>query len=664
MADAPTPQAVSTSHDAGAERRLRRRTVVITFAAIVFITFLLRIFYSSHLYQDDGLWFTAAEEMRRGKALYRDIYFDKPPGIVLVYAALFKLFGAHILTIRLFTILYCVVVSMMLYVFGKRLYSERVGLTAAMLFAVFSTVYASGHVQGLNTDFLMALPYTAAAYWLLRSRDDVFGRQVTRRQSTGFAVAGGASIGVAMQFNPKGAFGFVFFALFLLLAYFWKRGDAATRGHGDTAREGQRNEARLSLRVAASPCLRVGFFSLVGFALGTLPFVVWLARSHALGFYWLYVWDWGARYARYYTASQIMATAVAQTANYFLLNNTLLITLLFVAATVFKRMKRATGSTSAGEIAATSDAAFRADVALLLWFVVSYTGMSVGGRFYGHYFFQVLPALCLIGGRGLTGIFTLRDSGQGNPSSERSAGAAVIIRKHGWRRALLALLVIGFAVTMVRFHTRTAQLAVDWLRGRPGQSDGQWFHGRLKDEERQLAATVRNIDMEPAEAARQLDAEAMRRGGPRERAPVEPSDYLFVWGYRPELYYWSGLLPASKYLSTQPLTGVPADVHYFESDNPSVLDERDTAAARRELAEELGRTLPEYIVDELGFFNDNLAMPRYSEFDEVLSRYKRIGTVKRFIVYRRRDLIKAGKREKLTGQDREQGIKDEDVMDR
>jgi len=141
---------------------------VITFAAIVLVTFLLRIFYSSHLYQDDGLWFTAAEEMTRGKALYRDIYFDKPPGIALVYAALFKLFGAHILTIRLFTILYCVIVSAALYGVGKRLYGERVGLTAAMTFAIFSTIYATGHVQGLNTDFLMVLPYTAAMYWLLR----------------------------------------------------------------------------------------------------------------------------------------------------------------------------------------------------------------------------------------------------------------------------------------------------------------------------------------------------------------------------------------------------------------------------------------------------------------------------------------------------------------
>ena len=319
-------------------------------------------------------------------------------------------------------------------------------------------------------------------------------------------------------------------------------------------------------------------------------------------------------------------TAVGQTVNYFLLNNTLLIALLFVAATVYKRMRRgaSAGSEPTNESDAAADAAFRADVTLLLWFAVSYLGMSVGGRFYGHYFFQVLPALCLIGARGLGSILVWKQGSQ-------------------WRRVLIAVLVAGFAVTMVRFHTRTVQLAADWLRGTP--SDSEWFHGRLNDEEREAAAAVRNVN---TETAGPLGIEALRRGGPRERPPAGPSDYLFVWGYRPELYYWSGLLPASKYLSTQPLTGVPGDAHYHSFHYHTVLDERDTAAARRELADELTSVQPEYIIDELGFFNDNLAMPRYAEFDEVLDRYKRLGTVRRFIIYRRRDLIKAGKRDRQT----------------
>jgi 4-amino-4-deoxy-L-arabinose transferase-like glycosyltransferase len=670
VADTLSPPAISISRDVGARRRLRRRTIVITFAAIILISFLLRIFYAGYLYEDDGLWFAAAEEMLGGKALYRDIYFDKPPGSVLVYAALFKLFGAHILTIRIFTIVYSVAVSAALFVFGRRLYGEREGLTTAIMFAVFSTIYTTGHVQALNTDFLMALPYTMAAYWLLRASDDVFGRHITVRQSAGFALAGGACVAVAMQFNPKGAFALIFFGLFLLLAFRWQRGDRAIRRRGDAVRDANKGEASLSLRVAAPPLhsvaaslhLRVRILSLVGLAVGTLPFIVWLTATHALKLYWLYVWDWGARYARYYPTTYVIANAVGQTVNYFLLNNTLLITLIFVALTVYKRRKQSatTDVKSAVESEAMSEAAFRADITLLLWLAVSFIGMSVGGRFYGHYFFQILPALCLIGGRGLTRILaSLTDREQGSQSAERGAGATRISRWRAWQRVVMALVVIGFAVTMVRFHTRTALLAADWWRGAPSDSPDVWYHERLKDEERQVAATVRNLEMEPSVASRQLGVEAMRRGGPRERAPASPSDYLFVWGYRPEIYYWSGLLPASKYLSTQPLTGVPGDAHYHSVHYHAILDERDTAAARRELAEELTRTQPEYIVDELGFFNDNLAMARYSEFDEILSRYKRTGTVKRFIIYRRRDLIKAGKRDKQTEQDRENGIKEE-----
>src|SRR6185295_18228396 len=108
-------------------------------AAIIAITFLLRIWFAGNLYQDDGLWFTAAEEILRGKVLYREIFFDKPPILPLVYAALFKLFGAHLLTIRLFTIGYSILISSLLYPFGLRLYDRRSGLVAGLMFAIFST---------------------------------------------------------------------------------------------------------------------------------------------------------------------------------------------------------------------------------------------------------------------------------------------------------------------------------------------------------------------------------------------------------------------------------------------------------------------------------------------------------------------------------------------
>src|SRR5512144_1330970 len=101
-------------------RRLTRASLFKVFAIIALVGFLLRIFYAGHLYEDDGLWFAAAEEVLRGKALYSEIYFDKPPGLPLVYALLFSLFGTHILVIRLFTILYALAVSAVLYLFGTR----------------------------------------------------------------------------------------------------------------------------------------------------------------------------------------------------------------------------------------------------------------------------------------------------------------------------------------------------------------------------------------------------------------------------------------------------------------------------------------------------------------------------------------------------------------
>src|SRR5205085_3327970 len=206
-------------------------------------------------------------------------------------------------------------------------------------------------------------------------------------------------------------------------------------------------DIKTTTSVPASSRLRVWLFSLVGFVVGTLPFVIYLATTHALSFYWRYVWDWGTRYARYYSPAQVIVTALGQTTYYFLLNNTLLVALVFVAVTTYKRARRVTTADAETAVGAVSmaDAGFRADVALLLWFAVSFAAMSVGGRFFGHYFLQVLPALCLIGGRGLAGILAAL------------AGREPGVRRR--RRVWLALLLMGFTITDVSFPTHTVHYA-------------------------------------------------------------------------------------------------------------------------------------------------------------------------------------------------------------
>jgi hypothetical protein len=597
--------------------RITRATVLKLFVIIAAVSFILRIFYAGHLYEDDGLWFTAAEEIVRGKALYREIYFDKPPGLALVYAFLFWIFSAHVITIRLFTIAYSIAISAVLYLFGSRLYDKRVGLLAAGLFAVFSTTYTTGHVQGLGTDFLMALPYTAGAYLLVRSRRHLRRARDLTHQA-GLAVAGGALAGVAFQINPKGIFDLIFFAVLLIAWRSWVAKAANTEG----ASESGGIDGAICIGQSG---LRLFALAAAGLATGSAPFLAYVAATRSLREYWLYVWDWGARYGSYNPASRVLVTGLTRSVDYFALNNTLLIALVFVGAMTVRRATRRvekSGDTEQPSAAGFRDQySFGADAILLLWLAVSYVGVILGGRLYSHYFFQILPSLCLIGGRGLTAI----------SSALKGSDAA-------FRRGIAAVIVLGFAFTLVRFHGRTAILAADLVRGKKSEATAGWFHDRIDREERMVAAVVRELP-DDEDAADRVGLEAIRTDGPRTREVSGPTDYLFVWGYRPEIYFFSGLLPASRYLSTQPLTGVPADVHYFGDDYRSVLDEASTAVARRQLIRDLQVTRPKYIVDELGMFNADLSINSYPELSEFMSDYKATGAVARFMLYCRRDLL-------------------------
>ncbi|MBI3653665.1 MAG: glycosyltransferase family 39 protein [Acidobacteria bacterium] len=639
-------------------KKIARSTIIKTFAVLAVIAFLLRIFYATHLFQDDGLWFTAGEEILRGKALYREIYFDKPPLLPLLYALLFQLFGAHLLTIRLFTIVYTVVVGWALYRFAALLYDQRTGLLAAAMFVVFSTTYTTGHFQGLNTDLLMLLPYTLGAYWFVRSQ--TAAPQTSARRD---ALLSGLAVGIAFQTNPKALFDLVFFALgYGLLAKarlrFGVRRPWADQAHQEVLptaiphRQVERKSTDESkpdtpagmtaIRYPQSAIAMLLVFA--GFLLGALPFWIYLAATDALADYQASVWDWGLRYARYHSFTETLWPALSQSFSYLVLNNVLLVGLLFVVVMTLKQGRRerahrhAVKNSDDTEPATGADSmslwGFQADRLLLLWFAASLAGMTVGGRFYGHYFFEILPSLCLIGGRGWLGISAVL----------QAAGE----KKLRLRRAVYAFLLIGCLFTFGRFHTRTAILAMDWWRGTKSAMTREWLHERLNQEERQAAATVKDLLATPRGESNEekrteelnllarLGVEALRADSPRKRLAQGRADYLFVWGYRPEIYFWSGLLPASRFLSSQPLTGVPADVHYFGESYVAVLDGATTAANRQQLLSDLQATPPQYIVDELGFFNRDLGMQQYPELQKFLADYVYEGAAGRFLIFRYR----------------------------
>jgi hypothetical protein len=106
-------------------------------------------------------------------------------------------------------------------------------------------------------------------------------------------------------------------------------------------------------------------------------------------------------------------------------------------------------------------------------------------------------------------------------------------------------------------------------------------------------------------------------------------DTLFIWGYRPEIYVYTGMPAATIYLDSQPLTGVPADRHLTQS---TPIDWPSAAERRAELA----RSRPAFLLDGLSLFNPQLAIGRYPELREWFAQYREVGRTGETVIYQRR----------------------------
>jgi hypothetical protein len=201
-----------------------------------------------------------------------------------------------------------------------------------------------------------------------------------------------------------------------------------------------------------------------------------------------------------------------------------------------------------------------------LWLALGIVAAAAGMRFFPRYFFQLLPVLVLLAARG----FALLP-----------------------RRTALALGLL-LAIPLVRFGPRYALLAT-------GRSDA-WADTAMDRDSRAAAGKVVHM--------------------------AAQGDTLFVWGFRPELYAYTRLPAASLYLDSQPLTGVPADRHLFDS-GPV---DPDSARLRRAA---VAGTAPTFILDGLGLYNPALAITQYEDLRPWLSNYREVARTAGTVVYQR-----------------------------
>jgi hypothetical protein len=198
------------------------------------------------------------------------------------------------------------------------------------------------------------------------------------------------------------------------------------------------------------------------------------------------------------------------------------------------------------------------------WLVLSLVAVAAGWRFFPRYYFQLLPAMVLLAARGYT-----------------------LLRRY--RAVMLVLLLIP----LVRFGPRYAMLANDL------------FHERQSD----WSDLVLNQDSKAASDR------------------IERAGTLLVWGYRPDIFAYTRLPAGSRFLDSQPLTGVLADRH-LTSSQPFAPEW--AARNRRELI----ASDPTWIVDGLGPLNPALAITNYPDLHEWLSNYREVGRTRFSIIYK------------------------------
>ena len=203
---------------------------------------------------------------------------------------------------------------------------------------------------------------------------------------------------------------------------------------------------------------------------------------------------------------------------------------------------------------------------MLGWLLLSMVAVAAGWRFFPRYYFQLLPPLALMAARGYT-------------------------LMKGKRIVVLALLLIPLA----RFGPRYVVLANDLLHGR----QSEWSDIRMNQDSREASNLI-------------------GRNGT-----------LLVWGYRPDIFVYTRLPAGTRFLDSQPLTGVLADRHLANSD---VAAPELAAQNRRELT----TTQPTWIVDGLGPFNPNLAITNYRDLQEWLHNYRETARTRYSIIYQRK----------------------------
>jgi hypothetical protein len=348
--------------------RSYKATVLAVFALGVLLR--LPTFGRLLLSDDEAIYATTADALTRGDRLYRDVVDHKPPLVYHVYQAGFAAFGrynthgAHALVVLavLLTAAFLLAIKR-----GEASGGARgEGLAAAALFLIFSTTWHDYDALAANCELFLLAPQAAAA-WLL-ARDLRARSRGARALATHLAI--GALIGASALFKYQG-FAFLAASVGLLV---W----SSLRARGSWSGAAGLAVCQV-IGALAPPALYLLWCAAAGNAAAA---VTWFKFNFS-----------------YVGAGLTGAAAIARGLRRTLLigGSALVPYALGVAAAVAaaRRMIRAIRR-GAGPAVETDPDPPPSVVLGVLWLAIGAVAVTVGGRFFGHYFHLILAPLCLL----------------------------------------------------------------------------------------------------------------------------------------------------------------------------------------------------------------------------------------------------------------------------
>ena len=174
---------------------------IIGLVVLLSFSVLIRIpFFNIPMISDEGGYAYVARFWTDSYQLYRDIPFDRPQGIFLIYKLILNFIGGDVGSIRLAAALWNAITLVFLYLLTREVFNQKAAYVSAAVFAIIST---SPSIEGFtaNAELFAVLPLTIAAY-------------LTWRQKWVWA---GFASGIAVLIKPIGISGLALVLLWMVV---------------------------------------------------------------------------------------------------------------------------------------------------------------------------------------------------------------------------------------------------------------------------------------------------------------------------------------------------------------------------------------------------------------------------------------------------------------